>query len=99
MTNMKPILITVYADLSVLPSLRSRFYGLLSEYRKERMRCFHEKSASYPGELAEYCLIEAMLRSNLETELPLRVQTARSGKPMFIDSCAEFSLSHAGSFA
>lgn len=99
MTCMKPVLITVYADLSLLPLLRSRYNGLLSEYRKERMKCFREENAAYPGELAEYCLMEAMLQTDPETELPLRIQTARFGKPLFTDCQWAFSLSHAGSFA
>ena len=99
MTFMKPVLITVYADLSLLPLLRSRYSGLLSKYRKERMKCFREESAAYPGELAEYCLMEAMLLADPETELPLRIQTGRFGKPLFMDCKWAFSLSHAGSFA
>ncbi len=99
MTSMKPVLITVYADLTSLPLMRSRYGTLLSEYRKERMGCFRDEKAASPGELAEYCLIEAMLRIDPGTELPLRIRTAKLGKPMFIDNRMEFSLSHAGSFA
>ena len=96
---MEPVLITVYADLSALPSLRNRYGSLLSEYRKEKMARFRDNRDALPGELAEYCLIEAVLRVDPKTELPLGIRAADLGKPAFTKCPLEFSLSHAGDFA
>lgn len=96
---MKAVLITVYADLSALPSLRDRYGSLLSEYRKEKMARFRNNRDALPGELAEYCLIEAVLRADPKTELPLSIKTTDLGKPSFTECPFKFSLSHAGDYA
>ena len=99
MIPMKPVLLTVYADISALPDLRARHGSLLSDYRKERMARFREESAAFPGELAEYCLIEAMLRIDPNTALPLKIGAEENGKPYLVGGGAGFSVSHAGTFA
>lgn len=63
------------------------------------MERFRDDQAACPGELAEYCLIEAMLRVDPAIELPLRIRATDFGKPFFADSQVEFSISHAGNYA